>query len=416
MYGEMKSIAMRAPADHFFKFIPVSHHNNSRLQSIPKSFRKYLKAGRKNKIAILKRRNQRWAVKIVDDWVFGEGWDKFTKDNGVKDFDIVVFRHEGDMVFDTMVFDSSWCEREYSTDLVTKSSRTSLKKIHRANNVYYSKKSLLKAKKITKPDQSHHPYFVGTLKQYGRNLNKWLYVPKIFALENGLSNGEMILKDVEYEGSWTVNLRSHSGRNFCIQRGLSEFCTAIGLEAGDSFRFELIQKEEKPVAIVSRLPKVALSNPYFRSTVTAYSIKRTSLNIPLSFARSNRLDKKNCEMVVMDGKQRLWPTKLCRPGDHVCIRELRDMLVANGLKEGDEILLELIKNEDNPLMKLHDLSEVSPNGKRVQSIFQAIPSRQRVPNPPPNLCFKSTATAHSIEYYHVYANKGFEKTQSDCCM
>ncbi|KAI3822397.1 hypothetical protein L1987_09987 [Smallanthus sonchifolius] len=79
------------------------------------------------------------------------------------------------------------------------------------------------------------------------------FIPKKFALANGLSNGEMIFKNVENEGLWTVKLRNQADRYFCIQHGLREFCTAIGLEKGDSFRFELIDNGKKPVAIVSSM-------------------------------------------------------------------------------------------------------------------------------------------------------------------
>lgn len=62
-------------------------------RAIPKSFRKYLKG--ENKSAILKMGNQKWLVKIDD------GWGNFVRVNGVQDFDLVVFKHEGNLVFDT---------------------------------------------------------------------------------------------------------------------------------------------------------------------------------------------------------------------------------------------------------------------------------------------------------------------------
>ncbi|KAL8245066.1 hypothetical protein R6Q59_011324 [Mikania micrantha] len=219
---------MKAPV-YFFKFIsPIS---NSHL-SIPKSFRKHLKSRRKNRVVILRRGNQKWEVKMGKDWVFGEGWDSFMADNGVQDFDIVVFKHQENMVFDIIVFDTTWCEREYVNNQVTK-----------------------RFKK--------------------RKLN---------------NNGS---------------------------------------------------------------PKALLSNPYFTSTVTASAIKSPYANIPLAFARSNKLDMRNCELYVMDEKQRLWPTQLRRLGGHVRINRMRAMWVANGLKEGDEFSLELVDNGNKPLMNFH---------------------------------------------------------------
>lgn len=60
-------------------------------------------------------------------------------------------------------------------------------------------------------------------------------------------------------------------------------------------------------------------------------------------------------MVVMDEKQRLWPTKVChtrRTRDRVRIRGFKDIFAANGLKAGDEFVLELVDNGKKPLMNL----------------------------------------------------------------
>ncbi|MFS7941230.1 putative transcription factor B3-Domain family [Helianthus anomalus] len=92
------------------------------LQSIPESIIKYIKGRSSNETTILKRGPQKWSVKVID-WVFGKSWDIFVKENGVQEYDIVVFKHEGNMVFDTMVFDPSFCEREYPYTQVTRPSR-----------------------------------------------------------------------------------------------------------------------------------------------------------------------------------------------------------------------------------------------------------------------------------------------------
>ncbi|KAK1429641.1 hypothetical protein QVD17_11855 [Tagetes erecta] len=278
---------------------------------------------------IMRKGKQKWEVKMVDNWVFGEGWDDFMIANGVQDFDIVVFKHQGDMVFDTMVFDSTWCERGCSNNQVTKCAKTMV--LHQ---------------------NDHHPCFVGTLRKYQFH-TFYMPVPKKFALANGLSNGEIIFMDVNNEDSWIVKLRNQMNKRFCIEHGLREFCMAIGLRKGDSFRFELIHHGSKPVAIVSRLPNPGLVNPYFRSTVTAFVIKNASMTIPMAFARSNKLNMRDCDMCVMDEKMRLWPTKLRHSETQVRMIGLCDMLVANALKEGDEFILELVDNGNKPLMNFH---------------------------------------------------------------
>ncbi|KAK1429640.1 hypothetical protein QVD17_11854 [Tagetes erecta] len=159
-------------------------------------------------------------------------------------------------------------------------------------------------------------------------------IPKKFALANGLSGGEMVFMNVDNEGSWTVKLRNEFGKHFCIQRGLREFCTGIGLQKGESFRFELIHNGKKPAAV----------------------------NIPLAFARSNKLNMRNCEVCLKDENQRLWPAQLCDSGGHVRIFGLRGMMIANELKEGDDFILELLDNGDKPFMNFHrNGNEVATN-------------------------------------------------------
>lgn len=82
------------------------------FQSIPVSFLIKLNKGRCKK-AILRRGCHEWGVVICDEGVFLYGWRKFVRDNGVEEFNFIVFKHQGNMVFDFMVFGQSSCERQY---------------------------------------------------------------------------------------------------------------------------------------------------------------------------------------------------------------------------------------------------------------------------------------------------------------
>lgn len=76
-------------------------------------------------------------------------------------------------------------------------------------------------------------------------------------------------------------------------------------------------------------------------------------HVPVGFARSNGFfNMNNSEMVVMDEKQRFWPTKVCPTHNRVRIRGFKDIFTANGLKAGDEFVLELVDNGKKPLMNL----------------------------------------------------------------
>ncbi|GJX02582.1 B3 DNA binding domain-containing protein [Tanacetum coccineum] len=198
----------------FFKFIKTAL--NSQL-SIPISYQKYLVSRRKNKTAILKRVCRKWHVKIDNDWVFGEGWEAFGRDNGVQDFDFVVFKHQGNMVFDTMVFDTSSCKREYP---IHKAKRACLEKNHMGNVKPTLMKTpkvkdtyiniSLKSEKSIIPDHNNHPYFIGTLKASSKKLRVGLY-SEDFALDDRnrwtLQNSLSVKRERDWKGFWP-NIRN----------------------------------------------------------------------------------------------------------------------------------------------------------------------------------------------------------------
>ena len=56
-----------------------------------------------------------WFVELVqknDDLFFDEGWADFVRDHSLEWGDFLVFRYDGDLVFDVKVFDQSTCEKE----------------------------------------------------------------------------------------------------------------------------------------------------------------------------------------------------------------------------------------------------------------------------------------------------------------
>ncbi|KAI3687707.1 hypothetical protein L1987_81409 [Smallanthus sonchifolius] len=286
---------MRAPLSKcespscFFKFIKPDL--KSQL-SIPISFRKYIKSRRNNKTAILKRGSQKWFVKIID-CAFSEALKKipkekdtipddnhhayflgtlksaywkyrlffpinFTRSNGLRNREMILRNGQSQM---SWTVDFKICSRSRSCigrgwhdfyianglkvgdhfkfELI----QTGIKTIA----VFYNLS--------TKQSESHGTVgthsFVGTLNEYS-NSRKRLYIPRKLALENGLKGGELVLKYVENEGSWTVKLSSCLGRYYYIQGGLKGFCTANGLGKGDNVKFELIQNGKKPIAIISK--------------------------------------------------------------------------------------------------------------------------------------------------------------------
>ncbi|XP_015075288.1 B3 domain-containing protein REM5-like [Solanum pennellii] len=91
---------------HFFK--PILPGFKDSLK-IPVDFWKYLKGHKHMKNAILRSAGKRWVVKVKRGWL-EDNWKIFVEDVNLQLGDILVFRHEGDMVFDVSIFDSSHCE------------------------------------------------------------------------------------------------------------------------------------------------------------------------------------------------------------------------------------------------------------------------------------------------------------------
>ncbi|KAJ4960340.1 hypothetical protein NE237_020250 [Protea cynaroides] len=83
----------------FFKpFLPDSYQQ----LEIPKTFIKHIDREMC--------KDKYWVVKLKD-FCFEEGWSDFVQDHNLCLEDLVVFNHEGGLVFDVMVFGHSACEK-----------------------------------------------------------------------------------------------------------------------------------------------------------------------------------------------------------------------------------------------------------------------------------------------------------------
>lgn len=80
-------------------------------QKIPNSFLRYLN-GEKLEQCILRRGGGEWTVTITNQSL-ANGWANFASDNGLVVGDVLVFRHEGEMQFEILVFDQTGCEKDY---------------------------------------------------------------------------------------------------------------------------------------------------------------------------------------------------------------------------------------------------------------------------------------------------------------
>ncbi|GKU87464.1 hypothetical protein SLEP1_g1859 [Rubroshorea leprosula] len=225
---------------HFFQPLLPNLQFQSEL-SIPVSFfERYLKGSKCERAVLRSFGGRTWPVKMKGR-KFKDGWENFVQDHDLKVWDFVVFKHEGDMVFDVMVLDTSTeSQREYP---------------HFETKIKGEEENVKDICKPSASQKSGNPYFFATpsaldWKEYR------LRVPRSFALSNGLSDGVREIKLVdEQKRSWTAKLIPKKGSNGIVRighdwRGL---CIANAIMAGDSVKVELVEKEEKPVFKVYRL-------------------------------------------------------------------------------------------------------------------------------------------------------------------
>ncbi|XP_074281459.1 putative B3 domain-containing protein At5g66980 [Silene latifolia] len=98
----------------FQPLLPDFLHNFA----IPISFVEHLEEcnGEQDEKAELKDKNGRsWGIKVISKnsrKYFKDGWDTFCKDNDLHVGDFLVFRHQGNLRFEVLIFDSTSCERQ----------------------------------------------------------------------------------------------------------------------------------------------------------------------------------------------------------------------------------------------------------------------------------------------------------------
>ncbi|VVB10217.1 unnamed protein product [Arabis nemorensis] len=147
-----------------------------------------------------------WKVKI-DRRRISDGWQDFALAHDLRVGDIVVFRHEGELVFHVSPLGPSFCEIHYGEDC---DEEDKIEKVSR------KKKRPETEADPHSPDQSS---FVATVT--ASNLRRGtLYLPKAFVMSNGLMKKvEIVLMNEEGESS-TIDFRheAYSGR-FYIRRG-----------------------------------------------------------------------------------------------------------------------------------------------------------------------------------------------------
>ncbi|CAD5319411.1 unnamed protein product [Arabidopsis thaliana] len=363
-----------------------------------------------------------WKVKI-DGRRLSNGWEDFTIAHDLRVGDIVVFRQEGELVFHVTALGPSCCEIQYGEDTLEED---------KIENVSSKKKSL-KREAESAPDNSLDSCFVATVT--GSNLKRdTLYIPKEFALSNGLMNKYQIVLMNEEGESWKIDLRreAYNYGRFYMRRGWRSFCIANGKKPGDVFAFRLVKNEETPVIQLfpmtiedldklQSLPRhkirkteAAPSSPdlsSFVATVTASNLSRDRLYLPKTFIMSNGLLKK-FQMCLMNEEGESWTIDVkheAHTGRFLTIRGWRRFCVANGKKPGDLLKFKLVHNEETPVLQLlplksEDLHKLDPSNDTRHGQSLEVTKKE----------FLGTeATENEFLGAEVYRNDSFKASEKD---
>ncbi|CAN4077177.1 unnamed protein product [Withania somnifera] len=343
---------------HFLKpILPGFRHQ----LKIPKGFLKYLKGHDHIEHATLKMTGKKWMVKL-NGRRLEDGWEKFAEELNLQLGDLLIFRHEGDMKFEVSIFDSSQFEREYGAEEKACTPEENSKNFKFKEKPSPNIESSVKA--------SYHME-VATHKPFGHS--RFVCIIKPYSFTYGF------LVSLKTQLSWNLRIRSCETQ-VTIGDGCRKFIDDNCLKEGDCIMFEVVANGETPIwkfhvvtyaetpmrkfqAITSRrtsdvtAPKlqVAVStsadaNPHFISTIKSYSIRISTLYLPLAFAKSTGLMNGHCEMILIDEKHRSWSMWLGKMG---CLFGIRrgwtKFIKANGLRVGDTYKFELINNGKIPI-------------------------------------------------------------------
>ncbi|XP_074284514.1 B3 domain-containing protein REM5-like [Silene latifolia] len=220
---------------HFFQPLKPGFQSNF---SIPKAFQRHLRGDEKY-LMLRDKRHGVWYVKVSHEkgkMHMKDGWKKFCEEHDLQVGDFLVFKYNGNLIFDVLIFDPNASERTIPRiPTVSRAAGAKIEGISDGGSV---------AKVVFKP--RGFPYCHTSVKPYWRKVGG-MPIPVKFGRENDLSNKwcEMILID-QKEKSWPVTLKQSYGNHPYIG-GWGAFEQSNGLKAGDSIVFELINSGKIPI-------------------------------------------------------------------------------------------------------------------------------------------------------------------------
>ncbi|WZZ76553.1 hypothetical protein YC2023_087923 [Brassica napus] len=348
-----------------FNILTVEDISKDLRETIPVAFfSKHIEGKNEQRKAKLRSHasDKTWKV-TIDGRRFTRGWKDFATAHDLRIGDVIIFRHEGDMVFNVTPFGPSCCEIHYEQSHLIKEEEFDNNDDDNENHCR------------TKSSFSFDYCFVAQVTASNLRLDT-LDLPMEAESSNALNKRchEMIV--VNKEGnSWTVSLRfRESSGSYYIRGGWRRFCRDNRRKIGDLMVFNLVGDgktspmicicpEEECSELVRKAKRrskwVASSssrrNRFVTISLTRYNFRSSKLILPATFMKINGIKRQN-EIILMDKHGVRWVTKLVKDGSKYGKRGLgkgwKDFCEANDvLKIGQPFLLELVWEDTLPVLK-----------------------------------------------------------------
>ncbi|XP_010460280.1 PREDICTED: B3 domain-containing protein REM17-like isoform X2 [Camelina sativa] len=352
---------------HFFK--PLLPGFRTHLDIPVAFFSKYVE-GRNDQNKTAKLRSDAsditWLVKM-DGLKFTDGWEDFASAHDLRTGDIVVFRHEGEMVFHVTPLGPSCCEIQY-----TSSSSHNINDDDETNIVSRNS-SRVKKNSRKKMECSSNPFrFVAKVSAWGLS-NDRQYIPITFARSKGLNKmrGKKIYLRNEEGRSWKLGLEhDKTGIHTYLTSGWRIFCDANGISQGQQHTFKLVRRSAPPVIRLCRpkpRPKQRsesespLDHSCFQGSVSPSSLSNDQLYLPRSFVSLHGLEKRCSEIILKNEQGSKWPLVL-KHTKSINLTYLKKGWTIfcdfNGFKIGDPFKFKLSGTWEEPVLSL---CPVEPN-------------------------------------------------------
>ncbi|CAA7015276.1 unnamed protein product [Microthlaspi erraticum] len=360
---------------HFFQ--PLLPGSDTHITISVAFFTKHIQGNNDQKTAKLRSdaSDKTWQVKI-EGRTLTVGWKDFATAHDLRVGDIIVFKHEGDMVFHVTPFGPSCCEIQYSQSPIIEEEDD--------NNDDEDENE--------KKPETYLSYDYCFVAQVTASNLKWdkLNLPVEAARSNALNRRCHKMIVVNEDGkSWTLNLSFEElDKSYYMRGGWRRFCRDNRLKVGDSVMFNLVG-DGKTIPMICICPKEECSELMSRETrgskktkkrpnwvassssrqnrfvtiiLTRYNIQNSKLILPNAFVRINGINKHK-KIILMDkhGVKRLTNVLTNGRKSRGLGKGWKDFCHANDvLKIGEPFELELIWEDAIPVLKFCSKVKIEP--------------------------------------------------------